>query len=131
MNIGENIKKIRQWKGMGQKEISVSSGIPQGSISKIEGGKDFLWSKLEKISQALNCEIVDIVCFDSSKVTFNLSGDKAKGVVINQGISERQLTEINQILKDENSYLKRMLEKSINQSSKKQNTWNRKVKRKY
>jgi transcriptional regulator with XRE-family HTH domain len=115
INIGENIKKIRQWKGIPQKTISDLTGIPQGTLSKIEGGSDILWSKLVGISAALEISIQDIVCFDANKVTFNLSGEKAKGVVINHNNqNEKQLQELIQVLKDENSFLRKMLEKSIN-----------------
>lgn len=116
MNIGENIKKIRQWKGIPQTTISDSTGIHQGTLSKIEAGSDFLWSKLVSISSALDVNVQDIVCFDLSKVTFNLTGDKAKGVVINHGVNEKQQNEIIQVLKDENLFLRKMLEKTLNKN---------------
>lgn len=113
MNIGENIRKIRLWKEISQKEISSVTRIPQGTLSKIEAGQDFLWSRLVTIAQALQVDVKDVVCFDSNRVTFNLSGERAKGVVVNQNMSQEQLHEIIQILKDENVFLRKMLDKTI------------------
>lgn len=119
MNIGDNIRKIRLWKEISQKDISIVTKIPQGTLSKIEAGQDFLWSRLEKIAQALKVDVKDVVCFDSNKVIFNLSGERAKGVVINQTMSQEQLHEIIEILKDENAFLRKLIEKAI---TKKTNT---------
>lgn len=101
------------WKDISQKDIASTTRIPQGTLSKIEQGQDFLWSRLLKISAALKMDVRDVVCFDSTKVTFNLSGERAKGVVINQNMSQEQLHEIIQILKDENTFLRKIVEKSI------------------
>lgn len=76
MNIGENIKKIRQWKEIPQKAVSDSTGIPQGTLSKIEAGSDTLWSKLNDIADALSVSIQDLVCFEASKISFNINSNK-------------------------------------------------------
>jgi transcriptional regulator with XRE-family HTH domain len=109
MNIGQNIKKIRQLKGMAQEEMSKNTGIPQASLSKIESGQDFLWSRLIKIAEALHVEVRDIVCLDTSKITFNLLGDRAKGVIINQATEH----EVIRTLREENIFLRKMLDKTI------------------
>lgn len=92
------------------------TGIHQGTLSKIEGGADVLWSNIEKIADALGITIQELVCFDTNKVTFNLSGNKAKGVVIHHQVNE-QLMQVNQLLSEENAFLKRMLEKAINNNN--------------
>lgn len=113
MNIHENIKRIRQCKQIPQKEISALTGIPQGTLSKIEGGADFSWSKLLKISDALGVEIEDLIGFNA-KMIFNQIGNKTQGMVINQtSANEKQYMEIIQLLKDENSFLRGALQKSM------------------
>jgi len=121
MNIGHNIKRIRQWKQIPQKEISDVTGIPQGTLSKIEGGSDVLWSKLISISSALSVSIEDLILFDANKVTFNMTGDKANGMVINQNNTSENKEEIIKIMRDENLFLRKMLGNSIkNKLNKKQ-----------
>jgi predicted transcriptional regulator len=120
MNIGENIKKIRTWKDISQKELSLSTRIPQATISKIEAGQDFLWSRLVKISHALSVEVQDIVCFDGSKVTFNLIGNRTKGMVINHSHNEHE-SELVKTLRDENAFLRRVVERAVTKPQKKKN----------
>ena len=38
MNIGERIKAQRDKKGWSQRELSRQSGVPQGTISRLESG---------------------------------------------------------------------------------------------
>ena len=38
MNIGENIKKLREQKGLQQKQLALEVGIPYTSYNKIETG---------------------------------------------------------------------------------------------
>jgi transcriptional regulator with XRE-family HTH domain len=113
MSVHENIKKIRHYKQIPQKEISALTGIPQGTLSKIEGGADFSWSKLVKISEALGVKIEDIIGFNG-KMIFNQIGDKTKGMVINQSsANEKQYHDIIKLLKDENSFLRKALQKAL------------------
>ena len=117
MNIHENIKKIRHYKQIPQKEISALTGIPQGTLSKIEGGADFSWSKLVKIAKALDMEIEDIIGFNA-KMIFNQIGSKTQGMVIHQSsANEKQYQEIIQLLKDENSFLRKALQKSLSKKT--------------
>ncbi len=58
MKIGEQLKEIRQKAGISQEKLAEMSGIPQGSISKIENGtRDFAFSTLQKLLDALKCEV--------------------------------------------------------------------------
>lgn len=61
MTIGERIKKIRQEKGLSQKELGEKLGVSQQMIGQWETGKAN--PKIEtkrKIADALNCQISDI-----------------------------------------------------------------------
>jgi DNA-binding Xre family transcriptional regulator len=115
MDIGKNIKHIRLWKQIPQKAISDSTGIPQGTLSKIEGGADVTWSKIEAIAEALCVSVQDLVSFEASTITFHLTGNKAKGVVINQN-GDKNLLEI-QMLKDEVAFLRKLVEKTVTQKN--------------
>src|ERR1700739_589338 len=84
LKIHENIRKIRQWKNIPQKQISDETGIAQSVLSRIEQGTDFRWSQLVKISASLGLTPEEIICFNP-KVVFNQIGKHSKGMVINQG----------------------------------------------
>ena len=58
MNIGEELKAIRNAKGMYLWEVSDRSNVPQSTISRFERGLgDPCVSKLEAICKALNVSI--------------------------------------------------------------------------
>lgn len=57
--IGDLIKLHRTQLGMSQKTLSERSGVPQSTISKIEQNqRDFTLSTLQKIIDALSCDIL-------------------------------------------------------------------------
>jgi len=59
LSIGEIIAMIRNQLGMPQKVLARRAGIPQSTVSRIEGSKrDPNLSTLQKILQALSCEII-------------------------------------------------------------------------
>ncbi|MEQ8905143.1 helix-turn-helix transcriptional regulator [Ekhidna sp.] len=60
MNIGERIKKLREARGMTQKEVALSLKMDQSQYSKIEKGKtDPTTTTLDKIAKAIGVEIAD------------------------------------------------------------------------
>lgn len=62
MNIGEKIKKVREEKGLSQKEVAINLSMNPSQYSKIENGKvDPQFSSIEKIANALGVSIADIV----------------------------------------------------------------------
>lgn len=62
MNIGEKIKKVREAKGLSQKEVAITLSMNPSQYSKIENGKvDPQFSSIEKIANALGVSIADIV----------------------------------------------------------------------
>lgn len=67
MNVGEKIKKVREAKGLSQKEVASALGMNPSQYSKIESGKvDPQCSSVEKIAKALGVDIADI--FSSDKI---------------------------------------------------------------
>lgn len=66
MNIGEKIKKVREAKGLSQKEVALTLSMNPSQYSKIENGKvDPQFSSIEKIANALGVSIADIVNSDN------------------------------------------------------------------
>lgn len=61
MDLGNCIKKIREAKGLSQKEVASSAKIDTSNYSKIESGKtDPAFSSVLKIAKALGVEIADL-----------------------------------------------------------------------
>jgi transcriptional regulator with XRE-family HTH domain len=62
LNINDKIKEFRTLRGLSQKEIALNVGIDQAQYSRIESGKvEPTLSSLEKIAEALNIKITDLL----------------------------------------------------------------------
>jgi transcriptional regulator with XRE-family HTH domain len=116
MNLGFKIKKIRELRDFTQEYLAEKIGITQSSYSKIENGNDdILYSKLQEIATVFNLRVEDIIGFNEN-IVFNLKNNKkANGLVINQvSANEKKVyEEYIATLKDENSYLKTMIDKLL------------------
>lgn len=67
--LGENLRKIRNLKGLTQEYISLESGISRSHIAMIEAGKrDVTISALFKISRALKVTLDSIFEFDNINI---------------------------------------------------------------
>jgi predicted transcriptional regulator len=110
LKIHENIRRIRQWKNIPQKQISDETGIAQSVLSRIEQGADFRWSQLVKISTSLALSPEELICFNP-KVVFNQVGKHSQGVVINQATDNQ--TEL-RMLREENTFLRDTLKALVN-----------------
>ena len=65
MLIGKNIKKVREAKGLSQKEVALTCKMDTGHYSRIEGDKsDLALSSLTKISKALGVDVVELFTAD-------------------------------------------------------------------
>jgi transcriptional regulator with XRE-family HTH domain len=61
MLIGDKIKKVRETKGLSQKEVALSLKMDPAQYSRIENGKtDPSFSSIEKIAKALGVELSDL-----------------------------------------------------------------------
>ncbi len=117
INIGQKIKKIRELRNFTQQHMAQELGVTQSAYSKMEMGEsDITYKKLEHISSILGIPVDEIVTFNDQMVFNVMHNQTGNGLVVNKGISdqERALYEDQiQFLKEQNEYLKRMLEKVL------------------
>jgi transcriptional regulator with XRE-family HTH domain len=119
MHIGQKIKKLRELKNLTQTHVAQKLGVSQSAYSKMElGESEVTFNRLEKISEVLEMKPEEVIAFNESMV-FNVMHNQNGGNVfgdINNTVSdtERQLyqDQIN-LLKEEVTYLKKMLEKVL------------------
>ena len=58
--IATNIRRLREVKSLSQKEVSASSGVPQGQYSRIENGKvEPAVSTLDKLAKVFEVSITE------------------------------------------------------------------------
>ncbi len=61
MDLGDCIKKVREAKGLSQKEVALAAKIDTSNYSKIESGKtDPAFSSVMKIAKALGVSLADL-----------------------------------------------------------------------
>lgn len=61
MNLGDTLKKVREAKGLSQKELAGILDMPQPQYSRIEGGKtDPSFTTISKIANALNISLSEL-----------------------------------------------------------------------
>lgn len=61
MNLGQSLKKIREAKGLSQKEVPLPCKMDTGQYSRIENGKtDPSFSAVVRIAKALGVELSDL-----------------------------------------------------------------------
>lgn len=61
MDLGDCIKKIREAKGLSQKQVAAACKMDTGNYSRIENGKtDPAFSSVQKIAKALGVELTDL-----------------------------------------------------------------------
>jgi transcriptional regulator with XRE-family HTH domain len=67
-SIGKNIKKIREQKGLMQKEVAYAAEMQASNYSKIESGqRDISVEALDKIAQLFGMTIDEIIHYEDSK----------------------------------------------------------------
>lgn len=94
--IGDNLRKIREIKGIKQESIAKQLGITTNGYGKIERGESSLnIERLEQIANILGMSALDIMQFDD-RVIFNIntmSNSAPNGVVNNYSLTteEREL----------------------------------------
>lgn len=61
MELGECIKKMREAKGLSQKEVALACKMDTANYSRIESGKtDPAFSSVVKIASAMDVELIDL-----------------------------------------------------------------------
>jgi len=68
VNIGKNIKKLRELKGFMQKEVAAAADMQASNYSKIESGqRDISVEALDKIAHFFEMTIDDIIHYEDNK----------------------------------------------------------------
>ena len=103
MNVGQQIKKLREEKGMTLEELGNKVGVGKSTVRKWETGMiaNMRRDKIEKVAQALdvspayffNCE-----SFQSDSKDFILSDDEKKLILQYRKISSEDKEMLNRIL---------------------------------
>jgi transcriptional regulator with XRE-family HTH domain len=63
-NLGENVRKIRESKGLSQDDVVKKCDVTKGNLSMIENGnKDFYFTTLLEIAKGLGVEPKDLLDF--------------------------------------------------------------------
>lgn len=117
VHIGQKVKKLRELRNYTQHYMAQEMGVTQSAYSKMElGESEITYSKLERISEILGVAVEEIAAFNEQMIFNIMHNQTGNGFVVNKGMSdqERKLYEDQiQLLKEQNEYLKRMLEKVI------------------
>jgi len=91
--IGENLRKIREIKGIKQESIAKQLGITTNGYGKIERGETSLNIKrLEEIAEILGVNALDVMQFDEN-IIFNInsmSNSAPNGTVNNYSLSNEE-----------------------------------------
>jgi transcriptional regulator with XRE-family HTH domain len=119
MQIGEKIKKLREFRNFTQEGLAKALEMTQAGYSRIERDEvDLNLSRLEQIAKILNISIEEILGFDANKLSFNTNANDHCVVYQNQnGLAENERKQYEARiadLKQENERLHVLLEKSLN-----------------
>jgi len=100
MNIGEKIKKVRESKGLSQKEVAIALSMNPSQYSKIENGKvDPQFSSIERVATALGVDIAGIVSSDKMITDVNsLNKSVVEKVQLIEQLQENQKKSIFSII---------------------------------
>jgi transcriptional regulator with XRE-family HTH domain len=121
MQIGNKIKKIRELRNFTQKYLADELSLSQSAYSKIEiGESEITYSRLEKIASVFDMKPEDIILF-SENMLFNIS--KKPNILNDLSNVTYSQTEVLiksyehqiQSLKEEVSFLKMMLQKTMDE----------------
>ncbi len=116
MEIGTQIKKIRELKNFTQEYMAEQLNISQSAYAKMEkDDSDLTISKIKKIAEILNIKVEDLINFND-KYIFNNYSKTENGFYINQASpTEKELYQNHiQSLEKENSFLKELINKLTN-----------------
>ena len=76
INIGENIRKVREIKNMTREQMASKLKLSVSGYSKIERNEvDLTLSRIQEIARVLDCDLSQLLNFDPSQV-FNVHGNE-------------------------------------------------------
>jgi transcriptional regulator with XRE-family HTH domain len=80
MEIGEKIRKIREFKGLKQETVAAKMGISVTAYGNLERGENGLsFQRLEEIATALEVSIMDIVSLSEQLHIHSVTGGQVVG----------------------------------------------------
>lgn len=99
MNIGENIKRIREAKKLSQKEVITAIGMGAAQYSRIESGKtDPSVSTLERVAQALGVELAELFTAETIQEVNSYDKTLMEKIRLMEGLSDDERKTIFTIL---------------------------------
>lgn len=105
MSIGNNIKRIREQKGLSQKEVNTELGLDKSSYSKLEKEtREVKISELIKLSSLFNMSVTDII---------NYEGDIPSEVTIEDKSAIEQMKLIGQLDEDDKQTIFKLIDKML------------------
>jgi len=119
--IGDNLRKIREIKGIKQESIAKQLGITTNGYGKIERGETSLNIKrLEEIAEILGVNALDVMQFDEN-IIFNIntmSNSAPNGTVNNYALSNEerqffaeQIKSLNELVEKQNKLIEYLMKK--------------------
>lgn len=105
MSIGENIKRIREQKGLLQKQVTTELGLDKSSYSKLEKGlREVKVVELQKLSSLFEMTIDQIV---------NFEGDTPKEITIEDKSAVEQMKLIGQLEEEDRKTVFSIIDKML------------------
>jgi transcriptional regulator with XRE-family HTH domain len=105
MDLANNIKTIREEKGLMQKDVANHIGVDKSTYSKIEKGlREITVAELLKMSQLFNCSIDQIV---------NNEGPFPREVVLEDKSTVEQMRLIQQLEEEDKQIILRLIDKML------------------
>ena len=102
MNLANNIKKIREDKGLRQKEVANAIDIGYSNYNKIENGvREISVKELQRLANFYNLTTDQVINFD---------GDLPKEVIIEDKASNEQLRLISELDEDDRTIIFKMID---------------------
>ncbi len=99
MNVGENIKRIREVKKLSQKEVISAIGMGAAQYSRIENSKtDPSVSTMERIAKALGVELAELFSADSLQEVNSFDKTLMEKIRLVESLSEEERKTIYTIL---------------------------------
>jgi len=109
MKIAENLKKIREQKGLQQKQVALDIGIGTTNYNRIENGqREASIEVLDKLAKFYDITIDEIVNFEDKKLP-------PKEVVVQDKAILEQVELIQELEPDEKTMIFKMIDTFINQ----------------
>lgn len=118
MKVGQNIRKIRELKGLSQEFMASKLDISQSAYSDLENNKTQLSTeRLSKVAHLLDVSINDVINFSDKNVFKNTFNENSKGFfnveqVILESFDNERIAYKDQIehLKNEITFLRGLIE---------------------